>query len=154
MNPYMEEAVKEARTGVRSGDGGPFGAVVVRHGKIIARGHNRVVAAHDPTAHAEICAIREAASKLGRFDLSDCEIYTTCEPCPMCYAAIHWARIPKVHQGANRFDAADIGFDDKYIYDAIRGEATEKRIAVEETDRRECLDVMREWREKPGRVAY
>ncbi len=154
MNPYMEEAVKEARKGVKDGDGGPFGAVVVQHGKIIVRAHNNVVSTNDPTAHAEICAIREASAKLGRFDLSDCEIYTTCEPCPMCYAAIHWAKIGRIHQGCTRDDAASIGFDDKFLYDDIRGEASEKRVSVEQIDRESCFEVFREWKARKDRVSY
>ena len=154
MNAFMAEAVREARAGVKNGDGGPFGAVIVRQGKIIARGHNRVVGSTDPTAHAEICAIREASAVLGRFDLSDCEIYTTCEPCPMCYAAVHWARIPKIFQGCTRDDAAAIGFDDKYIYDDIRGELPEKRVVTVETDRGLCLEVFGEWESDPDRALY
>jgi guanine deaminase len=154
MDAYMAEAVKEARRGIKNGDGGPFGAVIVRQGKIIARGHNRVVGSNDPTAHAEICAIREASAVLGRFDLSDCVIYTTCEPCPMCYAAVHWARIPKVYQGCTRQDAAAIGFDDKYIYDDIRGELSEKRISIEGIDREPCLEIFGEWESDPDRVRY
>ncbi len=153
MNRYMKKALEEARRGVASGDGGPFGAVIVRGGKIVAGAHNRVIVDTDPTAHAEVCAIRAAAAALGRFDLSDCELYTTCEPCPMCLAAIHWARIPRIYQGCTRYDAADIGFDDKLIYDALGGE-TVSRVTAVETDRRECLDVFREWRDKADKVRY
>ena len=99
---HMQEAVKEAEAGVRAGEGGPFGAVVVRDGRVIARGHNQVVARADPTAHAEIQAIRAACRALGTFDLAGCVIYATCEPCPMCFAAIHWSRLDAVHFGATR----------------------------------------------------
>ena len=154
MNPFMDEAVKEARRGLRAGDGGPFGAVIVQHGKIIVRAHNRVLETNDPTAHAEICALREASAMLGRYDLSDCEIYTTCEPCPMCYAAIHWARIPKIHQGCTRDDAAAIGFDDKFLYDDLQGLAKEKRVSVENLDREACLDVFEAWTQKSDKTLY
>ena len=154
MNRYMKEAVEEARRGIAAGDGGPFGAVIVRNGDIVAGGHNRVVKLHDPTAHAEICAIREASAILGRYDLSDCELYTTCEPCPMCYAAVHWARIRRVYQGCSRNDAADIGFDDKHIYDDIRGETEDKRVIKTDMDRDECLRVFREWQSMTDSVLY
>jgi len=116
MNNFMEIAVQEALKGIRKKEGGPFGAVIVKDGEIISVGNNQVILTNDPTAHAEIVAIRRASEKLGRFDLSDCEIYTTCEPCPMCYSAIHWAKIPIMYYGASRDDAAEIGFDDKYLY--------------------------------------
>ena len=115
MNEYMRIAIEEAEEGVRCDHGGPFGAVVVYNGKVIARGHNRVIATNDPTAHAEMEVIREAARKLGRFDLSDCEIYSSCEPCPMCFSAIHWAKMKNLYFGCSREDAADIGFDDNFI---------------------------------------
>lgn len=137
---YMKEAVKEAFDGLEHKDGGPFGAVVVRNGEIISRGHNLVVSTNDPTAHAEIVAIRRAASKLGRFDLSDCEIYSSCEPCPMCFSAIHWARIPVLYYGATREDAASIGFDDELLYKILNGEATEETLVKKQIERDTCLE--------------
>jgi guanine deaminase len=150
---FMAVAVDEALAGVRSGDGGPFGAVVTRDGEILARAHNRVVADADPTAHAEILAIRAAAAKLGRFDLSDCELHSTCEPCPMCLAAIHWARIRKLHYGATRADAAAAGFDDGKLYGILAG-TTPPDMPIVQADRPACLVAFREWSEKSDKVPY
>lgn len=154
MNEYMEIAIAEARRGVESGEGGPFGAVIVRNGVVVGRGHNRVVVTHDPTAHAEINAIREASSFLGRYDLSDCEIYTTCEPCPMCYGAISWARIGTIHQGARKEDAAQIGFDDQEMYADMERPLEERNIIIREVDREACLAVFHDWESRDDRVLY
>lgn len=128
---YMQQAVEEGSTGVRVGDGGPFGAVVVNSttGQVIARNHNRVLSSNDPTAHAEISAIREACSKLGRFSLHDCVLYSSCEPCPMCLSAIIWAKIPKCYFAATADDAANVGFDDRFLYDFIRGKPTDEKCS-------------------------
>jgi len=154
MNPFMQAAVEEARRAVDTSEGGPFGAVIVRDGHIIARGHNTVVDTHDPTAHAEVNAIREASRILGRFDLSDCEIYTTCEPCPMCYAAVYWARIPKIYRGATKEDAAAIGFDDEAIYADLARPTENRDIPLIEVDREDCLQPFRYWESRPDRVPY
>lgn len=154
MNEYMKLAVEEARAGVAAGHGGPFGAVVVRDGVVIARGHNRVVETNDPTAHAEITAIRGAASILGRFDLSDCVLYTTCEPCPMCFSAAAWARIPLVYYGANRSDAAKAGFDDAAIYEDVADPHSARAISLVELDRAACLGPFEDWNAKEDRVPY
>lgn len=154
MNEFMKRAVEEAYKGMRSEDGGPFGAVIVKDGKIIAIGHNQVIKTNDPTAHAEIVAIRKATSLLGRFDLSDCEIYSSCEPCPMCFSAIHWAKMKALYYGANRKDAADIGFDDQYIYDVIEGKASEQQVTVIKIDREEALGPFKEWDKKVNKVEY
>jgi len=154
MNKYMKEAIEEAFRGMRSNDGGPFGAVIVKDAEIIAVGHNEVLKTNDPTAHAEIVAIRKATSKLGRFDLSDCEIYSTCEPCPMCYSAIHWAKMKTLYYGATRYDAADIDFDDQYIYDVIMGKASKQQINKEQIEQEECLRPFKEWAEKEDKVGY
>jgi guanine deaminase len=154
MNRFMQAAIEEAQRGVERADGGPFGAVIVHGGEIVARGHNTVVDTHDPTAHAEVNAIRQASSRLGRFDLSDCEIYTTCEPCPMCYAAIYWARIPKIYRGATKEDAAEIGFDDKEIYDDLARGSGARDIPVIEVDREACLEPFRHWLSRSDRVPY
>ncbi|NBC30597.1 MAG: nucleoside deaminase [Spirochaetes bacterium] len=135
-------------------EGGPFGAVVVRNGVIVGSGHNSVVAGNDPTAHAEMNAIREAAAFLSRYDLSDCEIFTTCEPCPMCYGAIHWARIGTVHRGAGKEDAAELGFDDLEIYADIARAPEEREIIMDVVDRDACLQVFQRWNEKDDRVLY
>ncbi|MGS0972290.1 MAG: nucleoside deaminase [Candidatus Izemoplasmataceae bacterium] len=154
MNKYMKEAIEEAFRGMRSNDGGPFGAVIVKDGEIIAVGHNEVLKTNDPTAHAEIVAIRKATSKLGRFDLSDCEIYSTCEPCPMCYSAIHWAKMKTLYYGATRYDAADIDFDDQYIYDVILGKTSKLQVKKEQMEHEECLRPFKEWAEKADKVGY
>jgi guanine deaminase len=120
MNKFLEEAFKEAKKGFEKKDGGPFGAVIVCKGKIVAKAHNKVLKS-DATAHAEIEAIRKASKKLKTYDLKNCEIYTTCEPCPMCYSAIYWARIKKVYFSQTRKDAKKIGFDDEKLYDIIKG---------------------------------
>jgi guanine deaminase len=150
----MRAAVAEARRGVRKGEGGPFGAVVVKDGAIIARGRNRVVAANDPTAHAEIVALRRAAKKLGRFHLPDCDIYTTCEPCPMCLAAMHWARIRAYYFGCTRRDAARIGFADQIIFEAIAGKRILQPPRALPLLREECHAVFEFWGRKKGRIHY
>lgn len=139
---------------MRKSNGGPFGAVIVKNGKIIAHGHNMVIGTNDPTAHAEIVAIRKTTAKLKRFDLSDCEIYSSCEPCPMCLGAIHWAKMRKLYFGCTRRDAAAIGFDDKFIYDVIRGTAKKKQVAVKNINRKECLPPFREWTAKADKTRY
>lgn len=149
----MEMAFEEAREGMNSNEGGPFGAVIVKDGKIIAKAHNRVLGTNDPTAHAEILAIRQASSILERFDLSDCEIYATSQPCPMCYSAIHWARIGKLYYGTTKNDVATIGFDDSFIYDIIKGEA-DPQVEETNTDRQSCLELLDEWEKKPDKMMY
>ncbi|MFH1133455.1 MAG: nucleoside deaminase [Nanoarchaeota archaeon] len=154
MSDFMLLAAKEAEQGVRLGHGGPFGAVIVRKGRIIAKGHNRVIVTNDPSAHAEIVAIRAATKKLGRFDLSDCELYTSCEPCPMCLAAIHWAKMRTLFYGATRKDAARIGFDDNIIYDLIKGKAKKTQVTKKQISRELCLKPMREWEKKDDKTRY
>jgi guanine deaminase len=151
---FMRAAVAEARRGVAKGEGGPFGAVVVKNGAVIARGHNRVVAANDPTAHAEIVALRRAAKKLGCFHLADCEVYTTCEPCPMCLAALYWARVRAYHFGCTRRDAARIGFADKSLYDRFAGKPVKGFPRGTPLLRDECRSIMKLWRRTCGRVRY
>lgn len=154
MNKYMKIAFNESIKGMQEGHGGPFGAVIVRNGEIIAKAHNNVLKTNDPTAHAEISAIRKATEKLGRFDLSDCEIYSSCEPCPMCFAAIHWAKMKKLYFGCTRYDAAKIGFDDQFIYDVINGNSKIKQVEIEEFDRNECLIAFKKWEEKTNKKEY
>jgi guanine deaminase len=155
MNPkFMEVALKEARQGMEKNEGGPFGAVIVKNSIVIAKAHNQVILTNDPTAHAEILAIRKAAKKLGRFNLSDCEIYSTCEPCPMCLAAIHWAKMKKFYFGCTGKDAARIGFDDRTIYQVIRGTAAKKHLVMKQMHRQECLHLFKIWEKKPDKVRY
>jgi len=150
----MALAVREAFRGLRANEGGPFGAVIVRNNKVIAQAHNRVVKAKDPTAHAELLAIRMAAQKLGRFHLSDCQMYSTCEPCPMCLAAVHWAKLKKLYYGCTRQDAARIGFADRSIYQVFRGRTVKSRVVLEQLGRRECLPLFKAWTGKPDKVPY
>ena len=151
---FMREALKEAHAGMRDGRGGPFGCVVVRRGAVIARGHNRVTSTNDPTAHAEITAIRAACSTLQTFSLADCELYTSCEPCPMCLAAIYWARIPTLYYGNTRTDAAAIGFDDDFIYQQIALPREKRTLVMHSLLRDEAQAAFREWRDKPDKVEY
>jgi len=154
MNPFMQLAVETAREGMQSGMGGPFGAVIVRDDEIIAVAHNEVLGTNDPTAHAEIVAIRRATATLGRFDLSDCTLYSTCEPCPMCLFAIHWAGIKKLYFGADRHDAAGGGFDDEYIYKMMDGTADSPLLHPGIVDKKECADLFDEWNAKSDRIMY
>lgn len=150
----MKIAIEEARKGMKNNEGGPFGAAVVRNGKIIAKGRNLVIKTNDPTAHAEIIAIRRATAKLKRFDLSDCEIYSSCEPCPMCFSAIHWAKIRKLYFGCTRNDAAKIGFDDKFIYDVIQGKAAKKQVKTMRLNHKDCLNLFKKWQDKNDKKLY
>jgi guanine deaminase len=154
QDEFMRAAVEEAESGMRKNMGGPFGAVVVRDGMIVARGHNEVVGTHDPTAHAEIVAIRRAAMALGRFDLSDCEIYSSCEPCPMCFAAVYWARLKKLYFACTRADAEKIGFDDRIIYDIIAGRAENSQFRAVRLITGNYMRPFEEWFSKSDRTGY
>jgi guanine deaminase len=154
MDNFMQAAIDEAREGMQHNHGGPFGAIIVRDGKIISRTHNKVLLTNDPTAHAEVLAIRQASGILENFDLSDCEIYTSSQPCPMCLAAIYWARIRKVYFGTNKEDVAAIGFDDNLFYKLIRGEDTENAVEIVNINRKECLELLKEWDEKNDKKMY
>ena len=149
----MKIAIKEALKGVKKGDGGPFGAVVVRKGKIISKAHNEVLKTFDPTAHAEVLAIRQASKKLKNFDLSDCEIYSSCEPCPMCLAAIHWGRIKKVFFGASRSDAEKMGFSDKEMYDLFK-HPSHDGVELVRIPGAECACLFDVWRNKKDKKLY
>jgi tRNA(Arg) A34 adenosine deaminase TadA len=154
-NPkFMKEAVRLARKGMRSGDGGPFGAVVVRDGVIVARGWNRVLKTLDPTAHAEITAIREACQVLGRFHLEDCELYTSCEPCPMCLGAILWARLGAIHYAATRADAAAVGFDDSCFYDEVAKPSAGRTLPCHHLPYPGAIKAMQEWQQKADKTKY
>jgi len=153
-NPFMARAIQLSIDNVVSGNGGPFGAVIVRDGKIVAEGVNRVTALYDPTAHAEVSAIREACAKLGVFELTDCEIYTSCEPCPMCLGAIYWARLARVYFGNVAADAAKIGFDDSFIYREFTQELTQRSIPMVPMMREQALAAFRAWQDKPNKIPY
>lgn len=150
----MQTAIQLAEEGMNSNCGGPFGAVVVKDGEIIARGYNQVTSSNDPTAHAEIIVIREACKKLGTFQLDDCEIYTSCEPCPMCLGAIYWARPRKVFYACNREDAARVGFDDQFIYDELDVSIDERKIDFANLIREEGLHLFEEWKKKTDKTEY
>lgn len=155
MHPFMKIAFEEAALGARNNEGGPFGAVISLHGKIIAQGHNEVLKNNDPTAHAEMVVVRRAAAALGRFDLSGCEIHTSCEPCPMCLSAIYWSRISTVYYGCTKDDAAVIGFDDNAIYEYIKHpEAHQAELQLIPLDREECLQNFKEWQAKQDKTMY
>ena len=146
-------AIKLSEQSVRSG-GGPFGAVIAKDGNIIAEGNNRVTLNIDPTAHAEVSAIRNACQQLKTFDLSGCEIYTSCEPCPMCLGAIYWAHIDKIYYGCDRKDARNIGFDDDFIYDEIPLKPEDRKKPSEELLRNEALNAFYVWDNKADKTKY
>ena len=149
----MNEAIKLSEENVSNG-GGPFGAVIARDGKIIATGVNRVTANHDPTAHAEVSAIRTACEKLKTFDLSGCEIYASCEPCPMCLGAIYWAHIDKIYFGNDKEDAKSIGFDDSFIYDELALPRENRKLPAEVLMEEEAKGALNLWKEKSDKIAY
>ena len=151
---FMREAIRLSLENMRSGKGGPFGAVIVKDGKIIARGFNQVTSSNDPTAHAEVVAIREACKELGTFQLDGCEIYTSCEPCPMCLGAIYWARPEKMYYANTKVDAANIGFDDQFIYEEIELSLSERKLKCEHLLNDEALVVFKEWSEKQDKIEY
>ncbi|EEF60379.1 nucleoside deaminase [Pedosphaera parvula] len=151
---YMQEAVRISIRMMRRGIGGPFGAVVVKNGKIVGRGCNQVTSTNDPTAHAEVVAIRDACKRLKTFQLDDCELYTSCEPCPMCLSAIYWARLKKVYYGNTRKDAAEIEFDDDFIYTEVALPITERSIPMKQLLRKEALLAFKEWQSKADKIRY
>lgn len=153
-NPFMARAIQLSIEGVRSGQGGPFGAVIVLKDKIIAEGENRVISANDPTAHAEILAIRQACAKLGSFELKSCELYTSCEPCPMCLGAIYWARLSRIYFANTAEDAAAIGFDDSSIYKELQLAHTRRRIPAMQLMREEALAGFAAWTAKTDKIPY
>lgn len=151
---FMRRAIELAREGMSKGAGGPFGAVVVKNGQIISEGNNEVTSTNDPTAHAEIVAIRRACENLGSFQLTDCDIYTSCEPCPMCLGAIYWARPRAVYFAATRNDAAEIGFDDAFIYEQIQLPHDQRSIPQIHKPSSEAKAVMDAWRSKADKIEY
>ena len=153
-NPFMARAIQLSIDNVRSGQGGPFGAVVVKDGTVIAEATNQVTSTNDPTAHAEVLAIREACKELGAFDLEGCEIYTSCEPCPMCLGAIYWARLARVYFGNTATDASRIGFDDSLIYRELAQPHAQRKIPMIQMMREEALTGFREWEDRPNKIKY
>jgi guanine deaminase len=153
MFRLIHVAINEARRGMQNNHGGPFGAVIVKDGEIISTAHNEVLTSKDPTAHAEILAIRRASQELKQFDLSDCEIYTTSQPCPMCLAAICWARIKRVHYGTTTEEVSSIGFDDSNIYRILKGEQPAE-MEIMTIEREACLELLKEWENKKDKKMY
>jgi guanine deaminase len=151
---WMRAAIGLSLEKMRSGEGGPFGAVVVRDGRIVGRGWNQVTSANDPTAHAEVTAIRDACRRLKTYQLTDCELYTSCEPCPMCLSAIYWARIPLVYYGNTRKDAARIAFDDDFIYREVALPLKQRSVRMKPLLRKEALAAFLEWKQKPDKISY
>jgi len=151
---FMNEAVKTAVDGMNANEGGPFGCVIVKDGEIVGRGNNKVTSTNDPTAHAEVTAIRNACKNLNSFQLDDCIIYTSCEPCPMCLGAIYWARPKKVYYGSNQADAANIGFDDQFIYDEIPLPYDKRSISFEQCERETALKPFQLWSAKEDKTKY
>jgi guanine deaminase len=155
MSPeFMKRAIALALENVRSGSGGPFAALVVKEGRIIAEGKNRVTTTNDPTAHAEVVAIREACRALDDFQLTDCDLYTTCEPCPMCLGAIYWARPARVLYAATAADAASAGFDDAFIYDELKIAAARRRIPMTQILREDSLAIFMAWKQQENKTPY
>ena len=151
---FMKAAIALAETGVENGEGGPFGCVIVRNGKIVGEGYNKVISTNDPTAHAEIVAIRDACKNLNSFQLEECEVYTSCEPCPMCLGAIYWARPKAIYFGNTKEDAATIGFDDSMIYDEIRADLNARKIPAFNILREEANATFVNWNEKDAKKHY
>jgi guanine deaminase len=153
-NPFMARAIELSIENVHSGLGGPFGAVVVKDSVMIAEGANLVTLTHDPTAHAEMLAIREACAKLGVFELQGCEIYASCEPCPMCLGAIYWARLSRIYFASAAADASRIGFDDSLIYREIAQPLMQRSIPMVQIMREQALAAFRAWEAKPNKIVY
>jgi tRNA(Arg) A34 adenosine deaminase TadA len=151
---FMQAAIKLAKEGMDSGNGGPFGCVIVKDNEIIAGGFNRVTSDMDPTAHAEVVAIREACKKLNTFQLEDCDVYTSCEPCPMCMGAIYWARPKNVYFACTRLDAANAGFDDSLIYNELLTPLDDRKIKMTCIERAEAVKVFEEWSRKTDKTRY
>jgi tRNA(Arg) A34 adenosine deaminase TadA len=151
---FMREAIRLSREKMRRNRGGPFGAIIVRRGKIVGCGWNCVTSTNDPTAHAEIMAIREACRRLKTFRLDDCELYASCEPCPMCLAAGYWARLRKIYYAGTRRDAAKIGFDDEWLYREVTRPVSCRKLSMKQLLRKEALEVFAEWKSKPDKIRY
>ena len=150
----MQQAIDLATENVRSSRGGPFGAVIVREGEVVATGVNLVTASNDPTAHAEVTAIRAACVVLGTFQLDGCQIYTSCEPCPMCLAAIYWARIDAIFYGNTAADAADAGFSDAFLYEEIRRAIPDRSVPAQPLLQTEALASFEAWKKSSSRIDY
>jgi guanine deaminase len=155
MNPdFLREAIRLSIDKMQAGEGGPFGAVVVKDGQIVGRGWNRVTSSNDPTAHAEVMAVRDACANLGTYTLAGCEIYASCEPCPMCLSAIYWARLDTLYFAASRHDAADAGFDDALLYDEVPKDWQKRSLKTEQHLQEEAQRAFAVWKMKADRIDY
>ena len=152
-NEFMKRAIELSENSASS-SGGPFGSVIVKDEKIISEGSNRVTLTNDPTAHAEIVAIRQACKKLNTFNLSGCDIYTSCEPCPMCLSAIYWSHIDNIYYANTRMDAKDIDFDDSLIYSEISKEIKDRKIKMKQMNREDALEAFKIWQNKEDKIKY
>lgn len=153
-NEFIERAIDLSREHMNLGHGGPFGAVIVKEGKVISEGWNRVTSINDPTAHAEIDAIRKACQTLNSFELQGCEIFTSCEPCPMCLSAIYWSRLDRIYFANTREDAAKIDFDDEFLYSEITKKLAERKIPTIQLSNERALKVFEEWAQKMDKTSY
>jgi tRNA(Arg) A34 adenosine deaminase TadA len=151
---FMKRAIELSRINMHQGTGGPFGAVIVKNSKIIGEGWNKVTSINDPTAHAEVEAIRMAAAHIKNFQLTGCEIYTSCEPCPMCLAAIYWARLDKIYFANTKADAAKIDFDDEFLYQELARPKEQRKIPTQQLLHGEAIEVFNEWRAKSDKIPY
>ncbi|MEN9570837.1 MAG: hypothetical protein RL172_2068 [Bacteroidota bacterium] len=151
---FMQQAIELSQNGISNNEGGPFGCIIVKGDVVVGRGNNKVTSHNDPTAHAEVVAIRDACHNLGTFQLDDCEVYTSCEPCPMCLGAIYWARPKVVYFANNRQDAADIGFDDSMIYDEMAADLQQRKIPILPLGREAALKVFEAWSNKTDKTLY
>ncbi|MEO6404966.1 MAG: nucleoside deaminase [Ferruginibacter sp.] len=151
---FMQEAIELSFQGMQNNHGGPFGCVIVKDDIIVGRGNNKVTSTNDPTAHAEIVAIRDACKNLDTYQLEGCEVYTSCEPCPMCLGAIYWARPSVIYFANNRQDAADIGFDDSMIYDEMAAAIEQRKIPIQSLSREEAIKVFNAWKDKEDKKTY
>jgi tRNA(Arg) A34 adenosine deaminase TadA len=151
---FMQQAIRLATENVRSGRGGPFGTVIVRDGQVIASGTNQVTATNDPTAHAEVVAIRSACATLGQFQLEGCDVYTSCEPCPMCLAALYWARCRAIYYGNSAEDAAKVGFDDSFLYDEVKKPLDLRAIPIQRMLADQAWESFAAWESSPIKVSY
>ena len=151
---FMRKAIELSRNGIANNEGGPFGCVIVKGDEIVGQGWNKVTSTNDPTAHAEVVAIRNACARLGSFQLAGCEMYTSCEPCPMCMGAIYWARPDKVYYANTHKDAAAIGFDDSLIYEELAAPVDRRRILMIRIEQAEAWKVFEEWQEKGDKMLY
>jgi guanine deaminase len=151
---FLREAIRLSVEKMKANEGGPFGAVVVRDGEIVGRGWNRVTSTNDPTAHAEVVAIRDACSRLNNFSLAGCDVYSSCEPCPLCLAAIYWSRLERIYYAATSDDAASAGFDDRNFYREISKPVAGRSVPMEQAMRDEALVALHAWMKKPDRIRY